>query len=100
MAKARGKHYQLACAIAFEGITGAPHDAGINRPSDYYAAAVEAATAGAAAAAAVAGGGAKGAGATPGRGLLGENGAPPATPGAALAARAVAGAAATPVATP
>ena len=42
-AKARGKHYQLACALAFEGITGAPHDTGINRPSDYYAAAMEAA---------------------------------------------------------
>ena len=48
MAKARGKHYQLACAIAFEGVTGAPHDAGINRPSDYYAASVEAAAAAAA----------------------------------------------------
>ena len=41
--KARGKHYQLACAIAFEGITGTPHDSGINRPSDYYAASAEAA---------------------------------------------------------
>ena len=41
VAKARGRHYQLACAAAFEGLHGAPHDTGINRPSDYYAAAVE-----------------------------------------------------------
>jgi hypothetical protein len=41
--KARGKHYQLACALAFEGISGVPHDTGINRPSDYYVASVEAA---------------------------------------------------------
>lgn len=39
--KAKGRHYQLACAAAFEGAYGVAHDTGINRPSDYYAAAVE-----------------------------------------------------------
>jgi DNA primase large subunit len=39
--KARGRHYQLACALAFEGVHGTPHDTGINKPSDYYAASVE-----------------------------------------------------------
>jgi DNA primase large subunit len=41
VSKAKGRHYQLACAAAFEGVHGVPHDTGINRPSDYYAAAVE-----------------------------------------------------------
>ena len=39
--KAKGRHYQLACALAFEGITGAPHETGINKPTEYYAASVE-----------------------------------------------------------
>lgn len=50
MDKARGKHYQLACGLAYEGIHGSPQEAGINRPSDYYAASVELATQRAAAA--------------------------------------------------
>eukprot|EP00878_Enallax_costatus_P006172 GHUV01006471.1.p1 GENE.GHUV01006471.1~~GHUV01006471.1.p1 ORF type:complete len:539 (+),score=187.65 GHUV01006471.1:149-1765(+) len=49
--KARGKHYQLACGLAFEGITGSPQETGINKPSEYYAASVELATQRAAAAA-------------------------------------------------
>jgi hypothetical protein len=39
--KVRGKHYQLACGLAFEGITGAQQDTGINKPSEYYAASIE-----------------------------------------------------------
>jgi hypothetical protein len=39
--KAKGKHYQLACGLAYEGITGAPQDTGINKPSEYYAASIE-----------------------------------------------------------
>lgn len=48
--KARGKHYQLACGLAFEGITGSPQDTGINKPSEYYAASIELAKSRAAAA--------------------------------------------------
>eukprot|EP00877_Chromochloris_zofingiensis_P006868 jgi/Chrzof1/2434/Cz11g15130.t1 len=39
--KAKGRHYQIACALAFEGVTGVPHDTGINKPSEYYAASIE-----------------------------------------------------------
>lgn len=39
--KVRGKHYQLACGLAFEGITGAQQETGINKPSEYYAASIE-----------------------------------------------------------
>eukprot|EP00879_Flechtneria_rotunda_P018095 GHRR01018973.1.p1 GENE.GHRR01018973.1~~GHRR01018973.1.p1 ORF type:complete len:206 (+),score=81.95 GHRR01018973.1:1007-1624(+) len=39
--KARNKHYQLACGLAFEGITGAFQETGINKPSEYYAASIE-----------------------------------------------------------
>jgi hypothetical protein len=39
--KAKGRHYQLACALAFEGITGTAHETGINKPTEYYAASVE-----------------------------------------------------------
>ncbi|GBF91520.1 DNA primase large subunit-like [Raphidocelis subcapitata] len=95
VAKARGKHYQLACAMAFEGIAGVPHDTGINKPSDYYAAAVEAA----------APKGANGVKAEPGAGVAatpahgggggGGGGGVPATP-ATGAASAAAAAAATP----
>jgi hypothetical protein len=42
--KARGKHYQLACGLAFEGITGSPQETGINKPSEFYAASIELAT--------------------------------------------------------
>ncbi|WIA15273.1 hypothetical protein OEZ85_001944 [Tetradesmus obliquus] len=49
--KARGKHYQLACGLAFEGITGSPQETGINKPSEYYASSIELATQRAAAAA-------------------------------------------------
>jgi hypothetical protein len=83
VAKARGKHYQLACALAFEGVAGVPHDTGINRPSDYYAASVEAA---APKAAAAAGGAPGGVAATPARGGGGgaPGGGPPATPATAV----------------
>ncbi|WIA35477.1 hypothetical protein OEZ86_003910 [Tetradesmus obliquus] len=60
--KARGKHYQLACGLAFEGITGSPQETGINKPSEYYASSIELATQRAAAAA-----GANGAGAQQGQ---------------------------------
>ncbi|KAF8060629.1 DNA primase large subunit [Scenedesmus sp. PABB004] len=53
--KARGKHYQLACGLAFEGITGAPQDTGINKPSEFYAASIDLANQRAAAAGAAAG---------------------------------------------
>jgi DNA primase large subunit len=72
--KARGRHYQLACALAFEGVHGTPHDTGINKPSDYYAASVElvkgstSAAAGAAAADPAAAGRGGGAPAVPGGG--------------------------------
>lgn len=56
--KVRGKHYQLACGLAFEGITGAQQETGINKPSEYYAASIELEKTRAAAAAAAAGGGA------------------------------------------
>jgi hypothetical protein len=39
--KVRGKHYQLACGLAFEAITGAQQETGINKPSEYYAASIE-----------------------------------------------------------
>lgn len=39
--KVRGKHYQLACGLAFEGITGAQQETGINKPSEYYAASID-----------------------------------------------------------
>jgi hypothetical protein len=39
--KVRGKHYQLACGLAYEGITGAQQETGINKPSEYYAASIE-----------------------------------------------------------
>ncbi|KAF6264179.1 eukaryotic and archaeal DNA primase, large subunit-domain-containing protein [Scenedesmus sp. NREL 46B-D3] len=55
--KARGKHYQLACGLAFEGITGSPQETGINKPSEFYAASIELATQRAAAAAGGSGGG-------------------------------------------
>ncbi|KAI8468231.1 MAG: eukaryotic and archaeal DNA primase, large subunit-domain-containing protein [Monoraphidium minutum] len=87
-AKARGKHYQLACALAFEGIVGAPHDTGINKPSDYYAAAAEAAAPKGAAA-----GGGGGAAATPARGGGGAFGTP-------VAAAAGGGGGGTPLAAP
>lgn len=41
MDKVRGKHYQLACGLAFEGITGEQQETGINKPSEYYAASIE-----------------------------------------------------------
>jgi DNA primase large subunit len=81
VAKAKGRHYQLACAAAFEAVHGAAHDTGINRPSDYYAAAVELEEARAPAAAEAGGGegAAAGAGAT-------AAGAAPAPAAAATAA--------------
>jgi hypothetical protein len=57
--KARGKHYQLACGLAFEGITGSPQETGINKPSEFYAASIELATQRAAAAAGSNGGAAQ-----------------------------------------
>ncbi len=39
--KVKGKHYQLACGLAYEGITGAQQETGINKPSEYYAASIE-----------------------------------------------------------
>lgn len=54
--KVRGKHYQLACGLAFEGITGTQQDTGINKPSEYYAASIELEKQRAAAAAAAEGG--------------------------------------------
>jgi hypothetical protein len=39
--KVKGKHYQLACGLAFEGITGSQQETGINKPSEYYAASIE-----------------------------------------------------------
>jgi hypothetical protein len=39
--KVKGKHYQLACGLAFEAITGAQQETGINKPSEYYAASIE-----------------------------------------------------------
>jgi len=36
VAKARAKHYQLACAAAFEGVSGCACDVGVNHPTQYY----------------------------------------------------------------
>lgn len=33
MAKAKSGHYQLACAMAFEGVHGCACDTGINHPN-------------------------------------------------------------------
>ncbi|GMH36669.1 hypothetical protein BSKO_04542 [Bryopsis sp. KO-2023] len=36
VSKARGSHFQLACAAAFEGASGCPCDTGINHPNQYF----------------------------------------------------------------
>jgi hypothetical protein len=80
--KVRGKHYQLACGLAFEGITGAQQETGINKPSEYYAASIELERSRATAAAEAVGGGQtqqqQAAQVQPAGGAAG--GAPPSTP--------------------
>jgi DNA primase large subunit len=79
--KVRGKHYQLACGLAFEGITGAQQETGINKPSEYYAASIELEKQRAAAAAAGGTGGLDAGGGGGGTGAAQQAAAgPPATP--------------------
>lgn len=78
--KVRGKHYQLACGLAYEGITGAQQETGINKPSEYYAASIELEKQRAAAAA---GGGADGSGAAQAPPQQQQQQGPPSTPLAA-----------------
>lgn len=36
VSKAKGGHYQIACAAAFEGVHNCPCDTGINHPNQYF----------------------------------------------------------------
>lgn len=36
VSKAKGGHYQIACAAAFEGVHHCPCDTGINHPNQYF----------------------------------------------------------------